>query len=98
VTGCPASGAADSAPRSRLSGYDPRLRAQRLDRAGDSGRQAAAAVRDHDRVRVRVRQIFEDLQADRPVARHNPGVPDPVHEQPSTPSTRLMRIAFHQPS
>jgi hypothetical protein len=55
-------------------------------------------VRDHDRVRVRVRQIFEDLQADRPVARHNPGVPDPVHEQPSTPSTRLMRIAFHQPS
>jgi hypothetical protein len=47
-----------------LGGHDPRLRAQRLDRAGDAGRQAAA-VRDYDRVRVR--QIFEDLQADRPV-------------------------------
>jgi hypothetical protein len=51
---------------------------ERLDRAGDADRQPAAAVRDDHRVRVR--QVVEDLQADRAVARHHRLVLDRMHE------------------
>jgi len=62
---------------------DPRAGPQRLDRAGDARGQPAAAVGDHDRVRVG--QVLEYLQPDRAVAGHHPGILDRVHEQPVHP-------------
>jgi hypothetical protein len=67
VTGCPASSAADSAAAVSGSGSAVTILVcgrSALIALATPGRQAAA-VRDYDRVRVR--QIFEDLQADRPV-------------------------------
>ena len=50
-----------------LAGEDRRARRALAHRGGDAAREPAAAVRDEDRVDVR--QVLEDLEADRAVAR-----------------------------
>ena len=67
----------------RLGRDDLRAGPERLDRAGDSGGQPAAAVRDHDRIRVG--QVLQYLQPDCAVAGHHRRVLDRVHEQSVQP-------------
>ena len=63
-----------------LHAVDLRLGALRLDRAGDPGREAAAAERDENQVRVR--KVLEDLEPDRPVPGHHLLVLDRMEEEP----------------
>ena len=63
----------------RLDREDLRLGPQRLDGARDAGSQAAAAVGDHDRVRVG--QVLEHLEPDRAVPGHDLLVLDRMDEE-----------------
>ena len=71
-----ASGAAVSGSAAKIRVLRPRSR----DRGGDARQQAAAAERRDDGVDVR--QILQDLEADRPVAGDEPIVVEWMHEVP----------------
>jgi len=66
--------------RLRLGRDDASLRAKRLDRARDPGREAAAAP-GHDH-RVEAGEVLAELETDRAVAGHDGLVVHRVHEQP----------------